>query len=1134
MIAFMTDVFISYSRRNKLFAFTLEAALRQHGYSTWIDQAIHPAANWEEEIYRAIDAAANVLFIISPDSVISEVCNREISYARSKGKIIIPVIYRLVEERTAAGEWYDKTWEEQARANWTYLKSINWIYCRIYTPEESAAQSVAEDQQDTLAEALPRIEQSLNLDMEYKHFVSDLSLQVRAWEKGQRDPGFLLHGEELKTAIRWKNARKQPPLDDEQLVFIDESLLYEQEQQQEKAHQRQRQLELEQLSNRRLRYAAGILAVFLVVASGLSLVAFNLFGRAQSEANNRATQEIRALDNGATAVAALGEAQQRGTEVAAERDRSESLRLAAEANAILQANGGNRELAALLAIQSLRVAQTSQGQAALEQAAAQLYTNRILTAPSAYRSYIFSAWVTDEPYLFTPENRNVFVRLDPVTGLVLAQYEGHTDWLSGVDADAVSSDGRLLLTGSMDDTARLWEVATGTPLAVLPHGGDVMSVAFSPDAAVAVTGSLDRTVKFWDTSTGDLLRTIEFRQPISNVAYAPQGDLVFIGQATRPGAFYEATTGAKVRDLNGNTSTFVAVFSADGQFLFTSSLDENTVQQWEVASGELVRTLVGHSSLVYALAVSPDSAYLLTGANCANGQDCTVRRWEISSGRQVQVMSGHTAPIGTVTFNPDGTLALSSSDDDTARFWQLETGTSPDGLLPLAQDNGVPRSLVFSPDRVSFALTATRLQAEEVVDLTNMDNLLTNLEVESSVVQIWRHNQLTHTIPFEDVVTWLSYSPDGRWLAVMSRRDDFNGQDRLYIVETASGEEVYRLERGGSAFIGFVGSAGVIAYRNAEGIRLLNFISEEYEQLLNPEVYAFSPDGRFIYAFVEKSYTEPDSTDTHWLIDRQTDTRVALPVRLYPQQALFSPEQYLVLRSYVGAEVWDAARQTRLQEINAYDTTATFSNIWEMAFTPHGKLALYRTSSTPDRAEVLLYDLNSGALLHQWETATVLNLLFTPDGTGLLVGGETAVTLYDVATGLQRHQFTGRLQAYSPLENSLSPDGTILITQHPYNFQEGVRLWQLATGDELRSINGQGQGFGTLISFAFAPDTSYLVAAFVELNFAESRATGRLETWIAQPQGWITYTCGKLFRDLTPEERTLYNLQDEQPTCPAE
>ena len=154
---------------------------------------------------------------------------------------------------------------------------------------------------------------------------------------------------------------------------------------------------------------------------------------------------------------------------------------------------------------------------------------------------------------------------DARTSLPQLELKGHTGRVHGV---AFSLDGTRIVTGSEDQTAKVWDARTGTPLLKLEgHTGWVGSVAFSPDGTRIVTGSRDQTAKVWDARTG--LPQLELKghtEQVLSVAFSPDGTRIVTGSVDQPAKVWDARTG---QELKGEPIPPISAhkeISPDGRF----------------------------------------------------------------------------------------------------------------------------------------------------------------------------------------------------------------------------------------------------------------------------------------------------------------------------------------------------------------------------------------------------------------------------------------------------------------------------------------------------------------------------------------------------------------------------------------
>ena len=238
--------------------------------------------------------------------------------------------------------------------------------------------------------------------------------------------------------------------------------------------------------------------------------------------------------------------------------------------------------------------------------------------------------------------------------------EGHTDSVNSV---SLSRDGKYALSGSGDNTLKLWEVATGRCVRTFEgHGGSVDSVSLSADGKYALSGSLDNTLKLWDVATGRCLRT--FKGDVKSVSLSADGKYALSGNGGLN--LWDVAAGRCLRTFKGNGRSIS--LSADGKYALSGS-DDKTLKLWEVATGQCLRTFEGHGHSVRSVGLSADGKYALSGSD-----DKTLKLWEVATGQCLRTFEGHGHSVWSVSFSADGKYALSGSRDKTLKLWEVATG----------------------------------------------------------------------------------------------------------------------------------------------------------------------------------------------------------------------------------------------------------------------------------------------------------------------------------------------------------------------------------------------------------------------------------------------------------------------------
>ncbi|KAK0710658.1 WD40-repeat-containing domain protein [Lasiosphaeris hirsuta] len=270
-------------------------------------------------------------------------------------------------------------------------------------------------------------------------------------------------------------------------------------------------------------------------------------------------------------------------------------------------------------------------------------------------------------------------------------FAGHAGAVYSV---AFSPDGKLLASGSQDQTVGIYHSTTGISLQTLRgHSAPVYSVAFSPTGNSLASGSHDNTIRLWDLTASSAPSTTlnGHGGGVSSIAFSPDGTLLASGSDDKTIRLWDATTGSALLTLEGHTGLVRSVeFSPSGKLLASASSDD-TIQLWDPATGEPLETLSGHSDAVFSATFSPDCKLLASGS-----RDHSIMLWDPTAGRQLKILNGHSHVVRSVAFSPDGRLLASAAWDKTIRIWDPETGS----LLRTIEEPrpGDPNTVAFSPD----------------------------------------------------------------------------------------------------------------------------------------------------------------------------------------------------------------------------------------------------------------------------------------------------------------------------------------------------------------------------------------------------------------------------------------------------
>ncbi|KND00356.1 uncharacterized protein SPPG_04680 [Spizellomyces punctatus DAOM BR117] len=259
---------------------------------------------------------------------------------------------------------------------------------------------------------------------------------------------------------------------------------------------------------------------------------------------------------------------------------------------------------------------------------------------------------------------------DTETGECQAVLEGHTSRIWDV---ASSKTGSTLASASGDGTVRLWDVKQNKTqcLSTFEEGsGDVYSVKFHPAGRHIATGGYDKIVRLYDIERGAVVKTFAGHQlSVSQTIFSPVGNLIISGSKDNTIKFWDIVSGLCIRTITSHLGEVTSVeMSSNGTLLLSSSKD-NSNRLWDVRMLRPIRKFKGHqnTSKNFVRAGFAGDALVVGGS-----EDGIVYIWDAAKGDILQTLRGHQGIVYSAAWNSRQSLFASCSDDRTVRTWWFD------------------------------------------------------------------------------------------------------------------------------------------------------------------------------------------------------------------------------------------------------------------------------------------------------------------------------------------------------------------------------------------------------------------------------------------------------------------------------
>ena len=784
----MAKLFVSYSRKDSIPSRIIILALKEMGHDVWVDwEDIPPASDWLEQIFRGIEGSDAFIFMVSPDSIISEVCTQEVKHAAKNNRRIIPVVLQPVTPQDTN----------------EIIRKLNWIFL---------------NEADDFTKGLERVKTAIELDFEWVEEHNRLQNRALVWER-KKEPSLLLRGTDLwrvrQLMLMAEQNKKDPLLSPLQKSYV----------------------EFSNRNERRNFILAGLTILAILALAVLSYTAFiqrneavknrAIADQKAAEAEtNRLIAEQKSLEADASAKKAEANARkaikEKQSAEKAQKRAEESRNLAAAQRSaalaqIYQIKPGELFTSTLLAIDSWQTVPSDTAEEILRKNISLLpipvmqmsHAGAINAMTLNAEGNIFvtagadgmvCAWqVMDGKKIFcvnspgaitdaviTPDDQTVITGDDQGNLLFINIKDGSKEMpipagapISDLDVQG-GRDRRFVAVTTENNKIALinWKTRQKSG-SDLQASGVIKFAVFSPNGFQIATGAEDGLITIWNLNqNNNSIDTRKHRSEIITLEFSPDGRFLVSGGADGAAVVLDPKTGNEVfRSLHSDQVRDIA-FSHNGRWFVTASKDRY-VRVWDTDTGKQL-LIVSQSNAVQQVQVTENDDWITT-----TGDDKTVRIWNAITGTElVQIpLKGKGSEL---IFSKDDHYLMTGDQAGYVNIWDISHIPAPNNIL---QFDGVTASALYSPsgnlvaasdDKKIWVLNpknlstlTTRPSGSPALDLksnivrmvfSSKDRWVAALNTGNEVVLYNTQNRSGRTIVPANPVSGLAFSPDEKFL----------------------------------------------------------------------------------------------------------------------------------------------------------------------------------------------------------------------------------------------------------------------------------------------------------------------------------------------------------------------------------